>query len=177
MSSKKGYIDNKKFLELLIEFQEINDDTSEWYERIRDKNKDFKELKKRKRNERIKMLATESKEERLKREKRLTEVKNELGNHFLLIANGLLKQPKFINYDYYRKSEMTSDATFFMVNYVDRYDTTRTNPFAYFTQIAFHAFLQSINKNNKRNENFTSISYIENMDNTEVGEWDWVKLH
>ena len=118
------------------------------------------------------MLATESHEEKLQRQKRLDEVKNELGNHFLLIANGLLKQPKFINYDYYRKSEMISDATFFMVNYVDRYDTTRTNPFAYFTQIAFNAFLQSINKNNKRNENFTSISYIENMDNTEVGEWD-----
>ena len=96
MSSKKGYIDNKKFLELLIEFQEINDDTSEWYERIRDKNNDFKELKKRKRNERIQMLATESHEEKLQRQKRLDEVKNELGNHFLLIANGLLKQPQIV---------------------------------------------------------------------------------
>ena len=171
-SKKKGYIDNEHFLELLIEFQEINDDTTEWYKRLRSDRADFKKLKKKKRNERIKMLKDETEEQRRIRVQRLNVVKNKLGNHFMLIAQGLIKNPKFINYDYFRKEEMVSDATYFMVNYVDRYDTERTNPFAYFTQIAFNAFLQHINKCNKISDTFTNITYIENMDNTEVGDWD-----
>jgi hypothetical protein len=168
-----GYIDNEKFLGTLIEFQKINDDVSEWYERIRDDNKVVKDAKRKLRNERIVMLDGENPVQKRMREQRLSLVKNDLGNSFLKIAEGLLKQPKFINYDYHRKQEMISDATYFMVNYIDRYDTNRTNPFAYFTQIAFHAFLQSINKTNKRNENFTSITYIENLDGGEQDdEWD-----
>lgn len=89
---------------------------------------------------------------------------NELGKIFLLISRNLLNKTNFINYTQDRKDEMVSDATFFMTKYVERYDTEKKNPFAYFTRIAYHAFLQNINDYNKRDNMFKPIEYIENFD-------------
>lgn len=75
-----------------------------------------------------------------------------------------MNRPNFINYSHDRKCDMISDATYFMSKYLDRYDVTKTNPFAYFSQICFHAFLQSINKQNKISKEFLPLSYIENLD-------------
>lgn len=91
-------------------------------------------------------------------------VHNKLGVIFLKISNGMMNRPNFINYSHDRKCDMISDATYFMSKYLDRYDVTKKNPFAYFSQICFNAFLQSINKQNKLSNEFISISYIENMD-------------
>lgn len=91
-------------------------------------------------------------------------VYNEIGKCFLLIATNLLNKPKFINYTPDRKGEMISDAVFYMCRYVDKFDTERTNPFAYFTTVARNAFLQNINDYSKRDSMFTSIEYIENVD-------------
>ena len=86
-----------------------------------------------------------------------------LGKIFLSIAENLLNRPNFINYSIDRKGDMISDATFYMVKYMRSYNTKRENPFAFFSQIAYNAFIQNINKVNKRKEMFVSISYIENL--------------
>ena len=54
-----------------------------------------------------------------------------------------------------------------MCKYVDKFDTERLNPFAYFTTVARNAFLQNINSYNLRSLMFTSIDYIENVENTD----------
>jgi hypothetical protein len=91
-------------------------------------------------------------------------VYEEIGKCFLLIAKNLLNKASFIDYTQDRKDEMISDAVYYMCRYVDKFDISRKNPFAYFTMIAKNAFLQSINDYNKRDEMFTSIEYIDNCD-------------
>lgn len=128
----------------------------------------FKEACRKRLEQRIVNLANEEEQHRYKRLKRVDRYKNILGRSFLKITEGLCKKPCFINYDQSRKQEMMSDATYFMTIYIDRYNCERDNPFAYFTQIAYNAFLQNINRVNKNREMFTSLNYIENLDSQEV---------
>lgn len=93
------------------------------------------------------------------------DVYNKIGKIFILIAENLLNRTNFINYTFDRKQEMISDATYFMVRYMDRYKTYKKNPFSYFTRIAFNAFLQYINEHKKHDEMFKPIEYIENFEN------------
>ena len=91
----------------------------------------------------------------------------EIGRDFLLISQNLLNRSCFIKYTQDRKDEMISDAVFYMCKYINKYNLSRDNPFAYFTMIAQHAFLQNINKYNKIDSVFTNIEYIENMENNQ----------
>jgi len=57
-------------------------------------------------------------------------------------------KPKFANYTYIE--DMRSEAQEHCIRYCDRYNVHKyDNPFAYFTQITYHAFLQFIAKENK----------------------------
>jgi DNA-directed RNA polymerase specialized sigma24 family protein len=65
------------------------------------------------------------------------------------IANRLSNRPNFINYTY--KDEMISDGIEVSIANIksfnpDKYD----NPFAYFTQIIYHAFIHRIQKEKKQ---------------------------
>ena len=93
-----------------------------------------------------------------------SKVFNELGKIFILISQNLLNKGNFINYTQDRKDEMVSDATYFMTNYVDRYKTEKNNPFAYFTRVAYNAFVQNLKDYKKRSDKFKSIEYIDNFD-------------
>ena len=162
----KDYVNNKMFLEYLREYELLDDNTDEWFLKRKPKNENqeaFQAKKKLILQNRIKILDDEDDDARQIRENKLRIVKNKIGRIFILIAKGFLQKPNFINYDPLRKDDMLSDATFFMTQYIDRYDTERTNPFAYFSQIAYWAFLQNINKINKRGETFQALSYVENL--------------
>jgi len=75
-------------------------------------------------------------------------VPNYLGECILLIANRLATKPNFINYSY--KDEMIADGIENCVMYIDNFDPEKsTNPFAYFTQIIYFAFLRRIQKEKK----------------------------
>lgn len=95
---------------------------------------------------------------------------NEIGKYFLQIAINYLNKPYFIKYTQDRKDEMVSDAVFFMCKYIDRYDTKKNNPFAYFTTFARNAFLQYINARKKHEDKFKSIEYIEHVDKNEMSD-------
>lgn len=98
-------------------------------------------------------------------------ISNKIGNIFLAISQNLLNKTNFINYSEDRKDEMVSDAVFYMVKYIDRYDITKKNPFSYFTTIAKNAFLQNINEYSKLDDMFQKIEYIDNIDiNIEIYE-------
>lgn len=86
------------------------------------------------------------------REKRLNQepqVPKYIGESILLICNNLARKPNFSGYTY--KSDMISDAIMDCVAAVDNFDPEKTNnPFAYFTQIAWNAFIRRIHKEKKQ---------------------------
>lgn len=85
--------------------------------------------------------------ERLENEKPI--VPKYIGESILLICNNLAKKPNFSGYTY--KSDMISDGIMDCISAVDNFDPDRTNnPFAYFTQIAWNAFLRRIQKEKKQ---------------------------
>ena len=72
-----------------------------------------------------------------------------LGDCFLKIATHLSYRPNFINYMY--KEDMISDGVENCVQYIDNFDPTKSkNPFAYFTQIVYYAFLRRIAKEKRQ---------------------------
>ena len=77
------------------------------------------------------------------------QVSNYIGECILKIANHLSYKSNFINYSY--KDEMISDGIENCLRYVDNFDPTKShNPFAYFTQIIYFAFLRRIARGKKQ---------------------------
>ena len=106
------YVDNKKFLEAMIEFKE----------KCR--------------------VAKENEEDQ-------PPVSNYIGECFLKIATHLSYRPNFINYTY--RDDMISDGIENCLQYVANFNPEKSkNPFAYFTQIIYYAFLRRIAKEKKQ---------------------------
>ena len=76
-------------------------------------------------------------------------IPNYIGECFMKIAEGLSHKPNFINYSY--RDEMISDGIENCLMYFDNFDPNKSNnPFAYFTQIIYYAFLRRIQKEKKQ---------------------------
>jgi len=72
-----------------------------------------------------------------------------IGSCFLKIANHLSYRPNFINYTF--KDDMISDGIENCLQYLDNFNPTKSNnPFAYFTQIIYYAFIRRIQKEKKQ---------------------------
>lgn len=77
------------------------------------------------------------------------QVSNYIGECILKIANHLSYKPNFINYSY--REEMISDGIENCLQYIDNFNPDKSNnPFAYFTQIIYYAFLRRITKEKKQ---------------------------
>ena len=110
--NKPHYVDNKKFLQAMIEY--------------RDKCKKAEEKNRKK-----------------------PEVTNYIAECFLKIANHLSYRPNFINYTY--RDDMISDGIENCLQYMNNFDPDKSdNPFAYFTQIIYYAFIRRIQKEKKQ---------------------------
>jgi len=82
-----------------------------------------------------------------KKEKPL--VTNYIGSCFLKIANHLSYRPNFINYTF--RDDMISDGIENCLQYLDNFNPAKSNnPFAYFTQIIYYAFIRRIQKEKKQ---------------------------
>ncbi len=78
-------------------------------------------------------------------------VNNYIGSCFLKIATHLSYRPNFINYMY--KDDMICDGVENCIQYIDNFDPAKSsNPFAYFTQIVYFAFLRRIAKEKRQME-------------------------
>lgn len=118
------YVDNKKFLEALIEYRKQID------------------------------LAIQNNEEKPR-------VSNYIGECFLKIATHLSYKANFINYTF--KDDMISDGIENCLTAVEKFDPTRgSNPFAYYTQIIYFAFVRRILKEKKQQA--TKYKLLENID-------------
>ena len=77
------------------------------------------------------------------------QVNNYIGECILKIATHLSYKPNFINYTY--KDDMILDGIENCIHYIDNFDPNKgSNPFAYFTQIIYYAFLRRIAKEKKQ---------------------------
>ena len=111
-AQKPHYVDNKKFLEAMVEY------------RARCTN------------------AEEQKESK-------PDVTNYIGECFLKIANHLSYRPNFINYTF--RDDMISDGIENCLQYMSNFNPEKSNnPFAYFTQIIYYAFIRRIQKEKKQ---------------------------
>jgi hypothetical protein len=78
-------------------------------------------------------------------------IPNYIGECFYKIATHLSYKPNFVNYMF--RDDMIGDAVENCVQYIDRFDPAKsTNPFAYFTQMIYFAFLRRIAKEKKQLE-------------------------
>ena len=115
-SIKNEYINNKDFLDALIDYKKRVDDS---------------------------VLENISK----------PKIPDYIGECFLKIANNLAKRPNFYSYTY--KDEMISDAIENCLMYFENFDPEKSsNPFAYFTQICWYAFVRRIDKEKKKSKLF-----------------------
>lgn len=75
-------------------------------------------------------------------------VPNYIGDCLFKIATHLARKPNFSNYTF--KEDMVSDGVENCLLYIDNFDPEKSqNPFAYFTQIIYYAFLRRIQKEKK----------------------------
>lgn len=88
-----------------------------------------------------------------------------IGECFLQIATRFGFQGNYANYSY--KEELISDAVENMSRYILNFDPEKsTNPFAYFTQITYYAFLRRIKIEKRESEKKSLI--IERLNFSEV---------
>ena len=98
--------------------------------------------------------------------KKIPVIDNYIAECFLKIAEGLSHKSNFIRYTY--REEMVMDAVENCLKAIKNYDietATRTgtpNAFAYFTQIAWYAFLRRIDKEKKQQD--IKLKYLANID-------------
>lgn len=77
------------------------------------------------------------------------ELSEYIGTCFLKIAEHLSRKPNFMSYTF--REDMISDAVENCIQYVNNFDPAESkNPFAYFTQIIYFAFLRRISKEKKQ---------------------------
>ncbi len=104
------------------------------------------------------------------------QVSNYIGECILKIATHLSYRPNFINYTY--RDDMILDGIENCIQYVDNFDPNKSsNPFAYFTQIIYYAFLRRIMKEKK--QSYIKGKLIQDMpfEAFEVQEGDDAEYH
>jgi hypothetical protein len=91
----------------------------------------------------------------------LPRIPNYIGESILKIANRLSTRPNFIGYSF--REEMISDGIENCLMYLHNFNPDKsTNPFAYFTQIIWYAFIRRIQKEQKQ-QYIKHKSLIESM--------------
>lgn len=84
-----------------------------------------------------------------------------IGQCFVEIAENLAKKPNFMNYPF--KEDMIGDGVENCLMYCSNFDPSKSNnPFSYFTQIIYYAFLRRIQKEKK--QTLIKYKYLKSLD-------------
>jgi hypothetical protein len=84
-----------------------------------------------------------------------------IGQCFMEIAHNLAKKPNFMNYQF--KDDMIGDGIENCLMYCSNFDPNKSNnPFSYFTQIIYYAFLRRIQKEKK--QTLIKYKYLKSLD-------------
>jgi DNA-directed RNA polymerase specialized sigma subunit len=84
-------------------------------------------------------------------------IPDELGKFFATMAEKMTEARCFAGYTF--KDDLIGNALVDCFKYIDRYDTRRKNPFAYFTTMIYFSFLRTIAKNKKNREE--KLAYLQ----------------
>ena len=91
-----------------------------------------------------------------------------IGECFLKIANHLSYRPNFINYPF--REEMIGDGIENCLMYAHNFNPEKSkNPFSYFTQIIYYAFLRRIEKEKK--QNYIKFKLLETAEDAQIRNW------
>jgi len=98
--------------------------------------------------------------------KTLPQIPRYVGECFLMICNKLSTKPNFMGYSY--RDDMIADAIENCVIAAHNFDPEKSsNPFAYFTQIAWNAFIRRIQKEKKqsyiKHKNFINSNLMDGL--------------
>ena len=98
-----------------------------------------------------------------------------VGACFMKIAENLSHKPNFISYTF--RDEMVSDAIENCVMYCDNFNPAKSkNPFAYFTQIVWYAFIRRIQREKKqlyvKYKSTEMIAVLDGFDQMAGGQYD-----
>ena len=106
-----------------------------------------------------------------------------IGECFLKIANHLSYKPNFVNYMF--KDDMICDGIENCVRYIHNFNPEKSkNPFAYFTQTIYYAFLRRIQQEKKQLEiknkilektNFDEVFDSNDLDSSNYSEYNSIK--
>ena len=111
----------------------------------------------------------DNREAALKEGKTPPRVPNYIGDCIMRIAYKLSNKPNFINYPF--KEEMIGDGIENCIMYVNNFNPDKsTNPFAYFTQIIYYAYLRRIEKEKKALYTKYKATEMFNLDSMLSGE-------
>jgi hypothetical protein len=95
-------------------------------------------------------------------------ISNYIGECFLKIAERLCSKSNFANYPY--KEEMIGDAIENCLMYAHNFNPRKSkNPFSYFTQIIYYAFLRRIEREKK--QGYIKYKLTEEMDDGTLHKW------
>ena len=108
-------------------------------------------------------------------------VNNYIGSCFLKIATHLSYRPNFINYMY--REDMIGDGIENCIQYIHNFDPDKSsNPFAYFTQIVYYAYLRRIAKEKRQQairekilerKGFEEVFHTDDLDN--MSDMNYIK--
>lgn len=88
------------------------------------------------------------------------EVSQYLANSIYKLADALSKRHNFIGYSF--REDMVSDAVMDCIRYIDKWTPEKgNNPFAYFNQITFYAFLRCIQK--EKDQTYVKYKIVSNL--------------
>jgi len=88
-----------------------------------------------------------------------------IGDCFVKIAEHLSYRPNFVNYPF--REEMIGDGIENCLMYAHNFNPEKSkNPFSYFTQIIYYAFLRRIEKEKK--QNYIKYKLLENADDNQI---------
>jgi hypothetical protein len=100
------------------------------------------------------------------------QISNYLGECILKIATKLANRPNFINYSY--KDDMILDGIENCIQYFGNFDPSKSsNPFSYFTQIIYFAFLRRIDKEKKQSYIRGKLIRDNTIDTFEIQDHDF----
>ena len=95
-------------------------------------------------------------------------ITNYIGECFLNIAEHLSYRPNFINYPF--REEMVGDGIENCLMYAHNFNPEKSkNPFSYFTQIIYYAFLRRIEKEKK--QNYIKFKLLETAEDAQIRNW------
>ena len=136
-ANAKHYVNNKEFLQAIID----------WKEKVKDAESAGEDI---------------------------PPVTDYIGECFMKIAQHLSYRPNFINYSY--KEEMIGDGIENCLQYVNNFNPEKSkNPFSYFTQIIYYAFIRRIQKEKKQTHVKNKLIEKQNYDTFTTMEHDDTK--